>query len=126
MNLSEALNFAVKKIVEQGGRCLVTNEVNSSCAYASGSKHCAVGWLLDHNNPEMMRFEGTVQELIEVFEDKIPEVISKNPDEFSELQMFHDVSEKEKRRERLKLLKMYAPDVDYSGDHWETWINMGE
>jgi len=126
MNLSEALNFAVKKIVEQGGRCLINVNNTSSCVYGRGSKHCAVGWLLDHNNPKMMKFEGAVQELIEAFEDEVPDVIGENCDEFSILQMFHDSSEKERRIEHFKLLKMTAPDVDYSGDHWETWINMGE
>jgi len=125
MNLSEALNFAVKKIVEQGGRCLINANGNSACVYGRGSKHCAVGWLLDHNNPEMMEFGGAVQELIEAFEDVVPDVVCQNPNEFSVLQMFHDASEKEKRIEHFKLLKMYAPQVDYSGDHWETWINMG-
>lgn len=121
MDLSEALNFSVKKIVKQGSQCRRWK----TCSYGQGSKHCAIGWLLDDTRPELMGFEGDVGELIDTFEEEIPVVIREYEDVFAELQIFHDNSNMEGRKNILNRLRAVAPSVDYSGDHWEAWVNMG-
>lgn len=121
MNLSEALNFAVKKIVEQGGQCMF----GSSCYYGKGTRHCAVGWLLDHENLDLMECGKAVESLCDVFGEVIPEVIRHNILAFVRLQQFHDSNRKCQRKRSFMDLKALHPEVDYSGDHWETWINMG-
>jgi hypothetical protein len=121
MDLSEALNFSVKKIVEQGSQCRTTN----GCAYGLGSKRCAIGWLLDDTNPELMSHGGDVGEIIDHFQGEIPSIIRNHDWIFSVLQVFHDEQEKEGRENSLNKLRAVAPSVDYSGDHWEAWVNMG-
>jgi len=122
MNLSESLNFAVKKIVEQGDRC---TDVVGDCIYGIGNKHCAIGWLLDHTDKQLMDFEGDVYELCDEFEDSIPEIIRHDRPAFSKLQAFHDQTDRAMRRIYFNDLKIMRPEVDYSGAHWEEWINMG-
>ena len=121
MYLSEALNFSVKKIVEQGSQC----SNGWCCSYGQGSKHCAIGWLLDDANPKLMGFEGDVGELVDNFEEVIPAIIRNYQEVFAELQVFHDNDNMEGREKSLNKLRAVAPSVDYSGDHWEAWVNMG-
>lgn len=124
MNLSEAFNFAVKKIVEQGGQCLDKNDLE--CAYGSATKHCAVGWLLDHKNKDLMEYEGDVYDICNEFDWGIPSIIFEDRVAFAKLQRFHDAFKVKEREEVFNELKSIRPEVDYSGEHWETWINMGE
>lgn len=123
MNLSEAFNFAVKKIVEQGSQCLNKKD---ECVYGSANKHCAVGWLLDHNNTNLMEYEGDVYDICNEFDSGIPSIIFEDRVAFVKLQYFHDVFKAEDREKVFNELKSIRPEVDYSGDHWQTWINMGE
>lgn len=130
MDLSEALNFSVKKIVEQGSQCRTKNDCaygfgSNGCAYGFGSKHCAIGWLLDDTNPKLMGFEGDVGELVDNFEEVIPMVIRNYEEVFAKLQVFHDYDIMVGRKNILNELIEAAPSVDYSGDHWEAWVNMG-
>lgn len=123
MDLSEALNFSVKKIVEQGSQCTCSC---GDCSYGGrGSKHCAVGWLLDATNPNLMGFRGDVRELVDNFEEVIPAIIRNYQEVFTILQVFHDNQYMEGRKNILNKLIEATPSVDYSGDHWEAWINMG-
>ena len=51
MTLQEAFDYAVQKIVEQGGRCID----NHMCVYGNTrGMHCAVGWLLDENERSLI------------------------------------------------------------------------
>ena len=62
MTLQEAVDYAMFKIVEQGGRC---RSLQGLCAYGNAEgKHCAVGWLLDEDNQELMGFNGGVYNLV--------------------------------------------------------------
>ena len=110
MDLSEALNFSVKKIVEQGSQCTRSG----NCSYGGQG-----------SNPKLMGFKGDVGELVDNFEEVIPMVIRNYEEVFAELQIFHDHDSMKRRKNILNKLIEAAPSVDYSGDHWEAWINMG-
>ena len=120
----EACDYSVQQIVKQGGRCY--DVVDGVCMYSDGQgNHCAIGWLLDPNNKELMNYDESVQDVVEDFPDDVPEVIKDNIDLFSELQRFHDQPNsiiREMCRDGLR----YNYKIDTSAPHWQQWIDMGE
>lgn len=124
MGLQEIVDYAVKKIVEQGGRCL--NGLGN-CAYGDyEGNHCAVGWLLDEDNNSHMCATGGVGNLINAHEHDpyFPRVFKENKYLFQELQRFHDAKFICKRILARGSLAKY--DIDTSGKHFQQWVNMGE
>jgi hypothetical protein len=87
--VQEACDYAMHKIVEQGGPC--TDEMNALCVYGDNrGHHCAVGWLLNHDDENVMAFSGSVEELIDDMPEAVPEVIRNNSNAFQTLQQIHD------------------------------------
>jgi len=122
MNLQESMDFAVQKIVEQGGRCLASG----NCAYGDDKgNHCAVGWLLDATNDDLMYFDSDVEELSCSYPESIPEIIPENTEAFGDLQQFHDTPRKFSR-ETLRTRLHLSYGINTSGEHWEQWVDMGE
>lgn len=118
--LQEACDYAVLKIVEQGGECL--DELTGKCVYGDGvGKHCAVGWLLDHNNEQLMKFTGGIHDLLDEF-DNIPSIFSENLSTFTELQDFHDVQLEGEREHCLECLSF---DIDITAPQYRQWVEMG-
>ena len=117
----EACDYSVQKLVEQGKRCMN----DGTCAYGDGQgNHCAIGWLLDPDNKELMNYDESVQDVVEDFPDDVPKVIKDNIDLFSELQAFHDQPDsliREYYRNRLR--DNYK--IDTSAPHWQQWVDMG-
>ena len=60
--VQEACDYAVEKMVAQQGRCMREGkDGDETCAYGDGKgNHCAIGWLLDHDDPDLMKYEGSV------------------------------------------------------------------
>lgn len=130
MTLGEAVNFALGKIVEQGGRCLKVAGWcdNPICAYGNGDgKHCAVGWLLDEDNDTLMSSDFSVEAMAtgrsmksidrKRFEGLIPELICDNVDVFKELQHLHDVEldygyDRARLNGTVNKLVELVPDID--------------
>lgn len=121
--VQEACDYAVQKIVEQGERSLAGSE--GVCAYqAPGGLHCAIGWLLNHDDPALMEFEGPLHDLLKQSIDYLPPIITDNVEVFDALQKFHDCTMKSAREEmRTVLIKLH---VDVSGSWWQKWIDIGE
>lgn len=118
--LQEAVDYAVKKIVEQGGAC---ETPNGACMYGDGKgRHCAVGWLLDHENEELMRFDGSVFGLVIQNGVSIPALVRDNQQVMHTLQRFHDMDSYLDRLNNLEVLK--AQGIDTSGEHFQQWLNM--
>ncbi|MBF84501.1 MAG: hypothetical protein CL489_08510 [Acidobacteria bacterium] len=89
MSLTEAVNYALGKIIEQGKPC--RNPDNGYCAYSDGNgNHCVVGWLLDHENEELMKWDGGVSSLSETYKERLPKLIIDNVELFYHLQGLHD------------------------------------
>jgi len=120
----EACDYSVQKLVEQGGRCY--DAVNTTCMHGDGQgNHCAIGWLLDPNNKELMGYDLGVQDVVEYFPDDVPQIIKDNVKLFGTLQEFHDEEHsivREACRDRLR--DNYK--IDTSAAHWQQWIDMGE
>jgi len=118
----EACDYSVQKIVEQGGRCIN----DGICAHSDGQgNHCAIGWLLDPDNEELMNYAGGVQGVVDDFPDDVPEIIKDNIDLFSTLQVFHDQPgplNREDWRDRLR----DNHKIDTSAPHWQQWVDMGD
>lgn len=126
MTLQEAMDYAVSKIVEQGGRCMANFRSDGFCVYGNDDgKHCAVGWLLDESNTDLMGHLGSVVALVEGRIPGIPRIISDHLDTFTDLQRFHDRRFKEDREEVARNIRA-AHGIDTSGAHWQQWIDMGE
>lgn len=123
MTLQQACDYAVKQIVAQGDRCGVTTGSTFHCTYAADGMHCAVGWLLDEGNVELMRATGRASSLVECYPGFIPEIIKANSTIFDLLQNFHDAYHEE---DRAVILYMLSRHIDTSGKHWQQWVEMGE
>jgi len=120
--LQEACDYAVAMIVKQGGRCIRYS--SGFCAYGNGEgEHCAVGWLLDDTNKDLMAFRGGIDILLASSASKIsvPPLIHKNIDVFDSLQSFHDLRETGERRYYLSRL---SEDIDTDKPQYKQWLEM--
>ncbi|MBF84500.1 MAG: hypothetical protein CL489_08505 [Acidobacteria bacterium] len=120
MSLSEAVNYALSKIIEQGKPC----KNNGYCAYGYDGNHCAIGWLLDEDDDALMGYNGSLNYLIIDYGDKVPDLIKDNTCIFEPLQKIHDVSNKEIFNTKLYELNAYAVDIDQ--DLLDKWIAIKE
>ena len=122
LSIGEVLNYACSKIVEQGYRCMK----DGVCMYGDPEGgHCAVGWLLDHDNEELMDYEGPVAELLKEHGDEVPKFIEDNLEAFEALQSFHDLQGWECRKDALQDLRLIT-DLVLDEPHWQEWIEMGD
>jgi len=126
MTLQEQLDYAVNKIVEQGKRCMPTHSGSGLCAYGNDEdEHCAIGWLLDENNGELMGYRGSVSMLIYSFDDDVPYNMKTDTEIFATFQNFHDNQFSNDRCFMKNALHNKGIDV-YSNENWQRWIDMGE
>jgi hypothetical protein len=122
MTLQQAMDYSINKLVEQGHRCLIKNE----CSYGDGAgSHCAVGWLLDEDNEELMNISGGLGLLTNNYGDLLPKLILKNQSAFREFQNFHDFETHQSRSNHLQELEGYGIDVK-TNPNWNKWLTMGK
>jgi len=126
--LQQAADFALEKIIQQGKQCAYEESEKLQCIYGDGQgNHCAIGWLLDHNDEKLMSSKHGVAALIAIDSEKIPDIIKDDPYFFAWLQQFHDKSTCRERKLILKRLKNnYSGVVDFSSPNWQRWIDMGD
>lgn len=129
--LQEAGDFAVKKIVAQGKQCGIPHPYKYDeieCLYADGEgNHCALGWLFDPKDQELMASKQSIESLIFETEHDLPALIVENHPFFTRLQQFHDhVLWTGRKTVFNNLVEDYGDVVDFSGEHWQKWIDMGE
>jgi hypothetical protein len=131
MTLQEFLDYAVKKIVEQGERCLS----GTGCSYGKTEifdnlpprvTHCGIGWGLDEHDGELMSYGRGVMELVDEFgrSGRIPKLMVDNLQAMQRLQSFHDCVLKHDREFNMKKLREDR-GIDTSGPHWQQWVDMG-
>lgn len=119
MTLQEAVDYSVQQIVKQGKRCMT----GSSCAYGEiDGSHCAVGWLLDPEDEDLMDHAGDVEDLVIDHYANLPTVITANVDVFSVLQSVHDAREPSKIGSNISRLKKYG--IDVSGIWFTQWDDL--
>ena len=120
--VQEACDYAVEKIVSQGGRCFTEGiDGDGVCAYGDGKgNHCAIGWLLDHDDKELMQFEGSVMSLAE--EGLITDLMADNIEVFVVLQDFHDSYEPRFRAKWLHQLAHYG--INTENPAYQKWVDM--
>ena len=131
----EAADYAVKKIVQQGGQCMAplhSDNDDLTCAYSDDKgNHCAIGWLLDHSNANLMTYKGSLQSMYDVCscdlkDYPLPELIKDNINFFNALQEFHDEKTSGRRKTSLEDLQdNWGDSIVFSAKHWQQWINMG-
>ena len=118
--VQEACDYAVYKIVEQGEQC--TTEGTNMCLYSDGEgNHCAVGWLLDPEDKELMEVEGSVKGIVKEFKDRIPKLIIQHLYEFTALQELHDARPDERAD---KLILLQDEGIDTSKPQYEQWLGV--
>lgn len=123
MSMQEAMDFAMKKIVEQGGQCSIMD----TCAYGKGDMHCAIGWLLDEDDKRLMDFQGGFPSLVDYAGDEgieLPELLLDNQQAFDRLQDVHDQADSTSFHAMKDLERDY--DIDISGPHWAEWLTILE
>lgn len=120
-NVQEACDYAVRKMVEQGGQC----KVQTTCVYGNAAgRHCAVGWLLPEDSSEnIWGFVGQVEDLVEKHGDTLPDIITENLYLMHILQSFHDTDSWFNREEYMNRLSREG--INTTGEHWRQWIDMG-
>jgi hypothetical protein len=122
--LQETFDYVVDKIVGQGGRCMSGEVVSSGCAYGDGEgKHCSIGWLLDPNDRDLMKYSGGVACLARDFPFALPDVVVKNIEIFSSVQIFHDTAMS--RNRKLDALDIQKQGINISNPNVQKWIDMG-
>ena len=122
--VQEAVEYAVEKIVAQGGMCMSDDDI--MCLYSIkgvDNIHCAVGWLLDHSKCDFSDYKGDLMSLIGNGYP-VPEIVKNNSFTFSLLQSFHDMDYKHRRLQVIQSLKRKG--IDTSNPAFEVWVNMGE
>jgi len=130
--LQQAADFAVEKIVQQGKQCGQLQAGKMQCLYSDGKgNHCAVGWLLNHNDKKLMASTAGIETLVEIEKiyqtETLPDIIKCNPFFFARLQQFHDGTTSKQRKLTLNSLKNeYEDKVDFSSPNWQQWVDMGD
>jgi len=124
MTLQEAMDYAIDKIVEQGGQCMI----DDNCAYGNNKgQHCAVGWLLDEDNEELMSYKGGVQLLL--YDDgDVPELIKIEHRAFEDFQNLHDAEYEggeSGRADFLNILRKEHGIDTTTNPSWGVWVGMG-
>jgi hypothetical protein len=124
MTVQEACDYAVKKIVEQGCRCMQWND----CSYVGVNGetgetiHCAVGWLLPDDS-ELMDIPQSIKDMIDNYGDKVPAIIRNNREVFKNLQSFHDG---ESRHYREAFGERLAKEgIDTTPEQYQQWVDLG-
>lgn len=116
--VQEACDYAVQKIVEQGGP---SENAEGLCVYDNGEgRCCAVGWLI----PEHLRScVGAVTRLISMYGDEVPQIIRDHLEVFKTLQSFHDSKRRDLRQ--FKMFDLQDLGIDTSAPQWKQWVEMG-
>lgn len=125
--IQEACDYAVLKIVEQGGRCI---DPNGFCAYSDEKgNHCAFGWLItDPKLKGVLKGVGTVDEILykwsKLTNAEMPSVFKYKPNTnvMELLQEFHDLFNQSDRKATLAELDTY---IDTSAPQYQQWVEMG-
>jgi hypothetical protein len=120
--LQEACDYAVFKIVEQGGQCM--RDVNS-CAYGNDvGEHCAIGWMLDHDDKQLMKCGDDVNALVCTYDaGQLPGIIYENLEPLDLLQVFHDVDHSKCRANNLSELSKH---INTTAPQYQQWVEMGK
>lgn len=125
MSLQEAMDYAINKLVEQGGRCIGRND---RCVYGNDKgHHCAVGWLLDEDHEDLMRLTGGVLGLLGGFDEDVPELIEIEHLAFQAFQSLHDSHFKDGESGRVDFLTILRREhgVDTTTNpNWHRWVEM--
>jgi len=124
MTLQEACDYSVNAIVKQGERCMQPADGGETCAYGDGAgKHCAIGWLLDETDAELMESEMVITDLLHWCYE-LPNVVVSNEEAMVELQRFHDSALQENRESiRQELAQHIDTETNPS---YQKWVDMGD
>ena len=131
ITIQESCDYAVSKIVEQGGRCV---DKYGDCDYVNAlrTKHCGVGWVLELqgvSTATLCRLGGGVDDLLHVpmYRKLLPEKALQYLEEHTRilqlLQGFHDATYAQRKRVHDELVKH---GIDTSGPDWQTMLAWGD
>ncbi len=121
MTLQQQVDYIGEKLVMQGKRSYC--EKDNACVYGTGQgQHCAVGWLLDTTNIDLMDFAGGILPLSQAHADKMPENIKSNLDLFSVLQCIHDASDTQKALQHFRRFQHKFPEINLN-KNWSAFVN---
>jgi len=119
--VQEACDYAVLRLVEQGGRCL---SAEGACLYGDGAgRHCSIGWLLDHSDEALMQSQAGLRQLLQNNSEKVPKILIDNFDCFSALQALHDHSTRDARFQAIRRLRVF---ISTTAPQYNNWVEMGE
>jgi len=123
MNLQENFDYVIDRLVLQGEQSIT---LFGTCAYGTrDGLHCSIGFLLDHNNKDLMEFQGDVEDLINTFDRHLlPDIILDNANLFKDIQSFHDIVNAKYRGSLKPIFMSYGLDV--SNPNIDVWISMGQ
>jgi hypothetical protein len=120
MTVQQAIEYALDNLVMQGARCMGAGD----CSYGDKQgNHCAIGWLLDANNRELMRYKGAVNDIMVDFSSHVPLLIKDNLDTFLTFQGFHDAISLQEREHNRGYLE--SAGIDTSHPNFQKWIDLG-
>lgn len=123
MSVQEACDYAIKKLVKQGGRCI--EPTTGLCLYGDGKgNHCGIGYLLDEDNEKLMGFSGNVISLSGWLGGIVPQIIHDNVKFFSHFQTLHDTKLGCNRKYFLAYLSKTI-NTDHIPEY-QQWVEMGE
>ncbi len=121
--VQEAMDYAVSKIVGQGGQCVRAE--GRRCAYGDGrGRHCVIGWLMVEKTPEAMSYHKGVKDMARLHGRWLPRVVVGAKSAFASLQSFHDLSCRLNRADMMQGLEK-RHGIDTSSPHWQQWVDMG-
>ena len=129
LDLESLLNGAVKKMVEQGGRCL---DNVGACVYINDEdESCGVGWLIRLTNIpcDLSRLSGSVACLVDQNEDRLGgDLHSFLKDNLQVLNVFQNFHDQRMHYGRgvccRRLVKNFKLKLD--NEYLEKWIEMGD
>lgn len=124
--LQQVSDEIAAKLIAQRKPCMLENP--ERCVYGDkNGNHCAVGWLLPENNPELMGSSSGVKSLTTKVQrglihlGKNQKFIIKHADALSVMQSLHDIKDPASRQYSADQLTQ-EHGLDMAA--WQPWINM--
>lgn len=123
MTLQEQVDYIGERLAMQGKKCMA-DEFIAMCAYGNGKgNHCAIGWLLDTTDEELMNWKEGVSGLVKEFKEKLPSSIYTNEYMFADLQTIHDNADDPigSLCSSINSFKEKFPEITLN-EHWYSFI----
>ena len=120
MSLQEQVNYIGCMLLNQGKQALRKATILPACTYGNcDGEHCAIGWLLDETNAEIMDYSGPIESLVKSEHvELLPKTLVSEIKLFNDLHQFHDARSPGVARQVLENMRQRHSQIIFNKE-WD-------